>query len=63
MGAPCEPSGGCIAFRRAAFEAAGMYPEWLTFAGEDFLFNNTMNAIGLPIYYQPDLLAFWERPS
>lgn len=64
VGAPCDPSGGNIAFRRAAFEAAGMYPEWMTFAGEDFLFNATMNAIGLPIYYQPEALNFWEgRPD
>jgi len=60
VGAPCDPSGGNIAFRRAAFEAAGMYPEWMTFAGEDFLFNATMNAIGNSIYYQPDALNYWE---
>jgi GT2 family glycosyltransferase len=63
-GAPCDPSGGSIAFRRAAFEAAGGYPEWLTLTGEDFLFNATMNAIGQPIYYQPEALTFWEgRPD
>ena len=64
VGAPCDPSGGNIAFRRTAFETAGMYPEWMTFAGEDFLFNATMNALGFSIYYQPDALNFWEgRPD
>lgn len=60
VGATCDPSGGCIAFRRAAFEAAGMFPEWMTFAGEDFLFNATMNGMGLSIYYQPAAQTFWE---
>ena len=63
VGAMCDPSGGNIAFRRHAFEAAGGFPEWLTFAGEDFLFNATMNRIGFPIYYQPDALTFWEGRS
>jgi cellulose synthase/poly-beta-1,6-N-acetylglucosamine synthase-like glycosyltransferase len=60
VGAPCDPSGGNIAFRRAAFEAAGMFPEWMTFAGEDYLFTMTMNAIGCAIYYQPDALNYWD---
>lgn len=64
VGTPCDPSGGCIAFRRAAFEAAGMFPEWMTFAGEDFLFNATMNGMGYHIYYQPEAQTFWEgRPD
>jgi glycosyltransferase involved in cell wall biosynthesis len=63
-GAPCDPSGGNLAFRRGAFEAAGGFPDWLTFAGEDYLFNATMNRIGYPIYYQPDALTQWEgRPN
>jgi hypothetical protein len=41
-----------------------MYPEWMTFAGEDFLFNATMNAMGFPIYYQPEAQTYWEgRPD
>ena len=63
VGAPCDPSGGCIAFRRAAFAAAGMFPEWMTFAGEDFLFNATLNTMGFHIYYQPEALNFWEGRS
>jgi glycosyltransferase involved in cell wall biosynthesis len=63
VGAACDPSGGCIAFRRQAFEAAGMYPEWMTFAGEDFLFNATLNALGYSIFYQPDAQNFWEGRS
>ncbi|MBW8865052.1 MAG: glycosyltransferase [Verrucomicrobia bacterium] len=63
VGAPSDPSGGNIAFRRHAFEAAGGFPEWLTFAGEDFLFNATMNRIGFPIYWQPEALVFWEGRS
>ena len=64
VGRACDPSGGCVAFRREAFTAAGMFPEWLTFAGEDFLFNATMNAMGFKIYYQPEAQTFWEgRPD
>lgn len=63
VGAQCDPSSGNVAYRRAAFEAAGGYPEWMTFAGEDFLFNATLNALGFSIYYQPGAVTFWDGRS
>jgi glycosyltransferase involved in cell wall biosynthesis len=63
VGEMCDPSGGNIAFRRDAFFAGGGFAEWLTFAGEDFLFNAMMSRIGLPIYYQPEALTLWEGRS
>ena len=62
-GAQCDPSSGNVAYRREAFEAAGGYPEWMTFAGEDFLFNATLNAIGFTMHYQPEAVTFWEGRS
>jgi GT2 family glycosyltransferase len=64
VGETCDPSSGNVAFRRAAWAAVGGYAEWLTFAGEDFLFNANLNRTGFTIYYQPDALVFWSaRPD
>jgi glycosyltransferase involved in cell wall biosynthesis len=64
VGADCNPSSRNIAYRRAAWEAIGGYPEWLTFAGEDQVFNLNMQFAGFNYYYQPSALVTWEaRPD
>jgi len=41
------PSSRNIAMRRKAWECVGGYPEWLTLAGEDALFNYELHAAGV----------------
>ena len=57
------PSSRSLAFRRAAFEAAGGYPEWLPI-GEDMYLNQRWAELGLRIEPVPSALAWWRvRPT
>lgn len=64
------PSARSVAFRRAAFDTAGGYPEWLSI-GEDMLLNLRWRALGVRmelaeravVYRRPraDLGAYWRQ--
>jgi N-acetylglucosaminyl-diphospho-decaprenol L-rhamnosyltransferase len=54
------PSSRSIAFRRAAWEAVGGYPEWLDY-GEDLVFDLALRAAGYRFVWTPDAVV-WFRP-
>ncbi len=54
------PSSRSVAFRRAAWEAVGGYPEWLDF-GEDLVFDLALHTAGHRFVWTPDA-AVWFRP-
>jgi glycosyltransferase involved in cell wall biosynthesis len=57
------PSSRSVAFRRAAFEAAGGYPEWLDI-GEDMFIDVRWRELGLDMRLAPDAVAYWRpRPT
>ena len=58
------PSSRSVAFTRAAWQAAGGYPEWLTHAAEDTLFNYSLLASGSQFVAAPGAIVDWElRPN
>lgn len=57
------PSSRSVAFRRAAWEQAGRYPEWLDYC-EDVVFDLALRREGVRQRFVPDaLVAFRPRPS
>jgi glycosyltransferase involved in cell wall biosynthesis len=57
------PSSRSVAFTRAAFDAAGGYPEWLPI-GEDMYLNHRFVATGGRIEPATDAVVYWTlRPS
>jgi len=57
------PSGRSVAFRRAAIEAAGGYPEWLDI-GEDMYVDHRWRQLGLDMRPATDAVANWRlRPT
>ena len=57
------PSSRSVAFRRAAWERAGRYPEWLDYC-EDVVFDLALRREGVRQRFVPDaLVAFRPRPS
>ena len=57
------PSSRSVAFRRAAWERAGRYPEWLDYC-EDVVFDLALRREGLRQQFVPAaLVAFRPRPS
>lgn len=57
------PSSRSIAFRKAAWRAAGGYPEWLDYC-EDLLFDLQLKKDGAVFVFVPDAIASWNaRPS
>ncbi len=57
------PSSRSVAFRRAAFEAAQGYPEWLDI-GEDMYLDLRWRELGLDMRLAPDAVAWWRpRPT
>jgi GT2 family glycosyltransferase len=50
------PSSRSVAFRRAAWEAVGGYPEWLDY-GEDLVFDLALRAAGERFVWTPDAVA------
>jgi cellulose synthase/poly-beta-1,6-N-acetylglucosamine synthase-like glycosyltransferase len=64
VGGDCRPSSRNVAFRRKAWESVGGYPEWLTLAAEDALFNANLHFAGIRFFYQPSAVVKWEaRPD
>jgi glycosyltransferase involved in cell wall biosynthesis len=57
------PSGRSVAFRRAAIEAVGGYPEWLDI-GEDMYVDRRWRELGLDMRFAPGAVAWWRlRPN
>jgi cellulose synthase/poly-beta-1,6-N-acetylglucosamine synthase-like glycosyltransferase len=56
------PSGRSVAFRRAAWQAAGGYPEWTAFS-EDTLFGLALKRAGAHFRFVPGALVFWEMAA
>jgi glycosyltransferase involved in cell wall biosynthesis len=64
------PSSRSVAFRRAAWQAVGGYPEWLDY-GEDLVFDLALKAAGYRFAFvpaavvrfrpRPTLRAFWQQ--
>ena len=62
-GASFLPSSRSIAFRKAAAEAIGGYPEWLDFC-EDLVFDLRLRERGGPFAFAPEALVYFRpRPS
>jgi glycosyltransferase involved in cell wall biosynthesis len=53
------PSSRSIAFRRAAWERAGGYPEWLDFC-EDLIFDLRLRDSGPPFAFAPRAIAYFR---
>lgn len=57
------PSSRSVAFRRATYDAAGGYPEWLD-VGEDMLLDLELRRIGADMRLAPDAITMWRvRPT
>ncbi len=50
-----------IAFRRRVWEAVGGYPEWLTLAAEDALYNFELHALEMRFAPNPNAVVRWEE--
>lgn len=53
------PSSRSVAFRKAAWQAARGYPEWL-YAAEDTLFNVRMRQLGFRFVFARDAVVHWR---
>ncbi len=53
------PSGRSVAFRRAAWEQAGGYPEW-AWHNEDTPFGRTLRQVGAKFHFEPEALVVWR---
>lgn len=53
------PSSRSIAFTKSIWEKANGYPEYLTFAGEDTLFDKKLKKIGAKFYFEKDAIVYW----
>ncbi len=56
------PSSRSIAYRKAAWEAVGGYPEWLDYC-EDLIFDLRLRQAGLRFAFAPDALAYFRPRS
>ncbi|MDD7792755.1 glycosyltransferase [Clostridium sp. 'White wine YQ'] len=54
------PSSRSIAFRKSAWKSVGGYPEHLSFAGEDTLFDIRLKEKNNKFFFQKDAIVFWE---
>jgi len=58
------PSGRSVAFRKSAWKKVDGYPEWLTFAGEDTLFDLNLKKAGCKFVFAPNAIVYWKvRPN
>src|SRR5699024_1302604 len=53
------PSSRSIAFRKAAWQTVGGYPEWLDYC-EDLVFDLRLKAIAAPQAFAPDALVYYR---
>jgi cellulose synthase/poly-beta-1,6-N-acetylglucosamine synthase-like glycosyltransferase len=69
LGRPWEsksflPSSRSIAFTKEAWQRVGGYPEWLTLAAEDTLFNKSLIDSGIKFVPAPKAIVYWNvRPN
>lgn len=57
------PSSRSLAYKKEVWAKVGGYPEWLTFAGEDTLFDLQIIKKGYKIIFQPQAVVFWRPRS
>lgn len=57
------PSSRSIAFRKDAWKTVGGYPENLTMAGEDTLFDLNLKKAGFRFVFAPKAVVFWQPRS
>jgi polysaccharide pyruvyl transferase CsaB len=57
------PSSRSLAMRKASWARAGAYPEWLTDAGEDTLFDYQLKALEERWAFVPQARVRWQAPS
>ena len=57
------PSGRSMAVKRSAFLRAGRFPEYLTFAGEDSLFDYYLKSTSERVAFVPDAFVAWQAPQ
>lgn len=57
------PSSRSIAFRKSVWEKAGGYPEHLTDAGEDTLFDYHAKVVSRNWAFVPEAMVFWRAPD
>lgn len=56
------PSSRSIAFRKAAWQTVGGYPEWLDYC-EDLIFDLRLRAVSAPQVFAPDALVYYRPHS
>jgi len=56
------PSGRSLALRKNLYEAVGGYPEHVSFAGEDTLFDCFLKTAAKKIAFVPDAYCYWVMP-
>lgn len=58
------PSSRSVAFKKSAWKKVGGYPERLTFAGEDTLFDLNLKKAGFKFAFAPQAVVYWKvRPN
>jgi glycosyltransferase involved in cell wall biosynthesis len=57
------PSSRSIAFTKAAWEAVGGYPEWVTLTGEDSFFDIELKRACRHWAFAAEAVVFWQAPS
>ena len=57
------PSSRSVAFTKSIWERVGGYPEWLTDAGEDTLFDLTLKMIQADWAFVPEAIVYWQAPE
>lgn len=57
------PSARSLALKRSIFEDVGGFPEFLTFAAEDSLFDYYLKGKAKIIYFVPDAFVLWNIPD
>ena len=57
------PSARSVAMRKDVFERTGGYPEHLTLAGEDSLFDLYLKTCTRRLAFVPDAIAYWKFPT
>ncbi len=57
------PSSRSIAYKKSIHEKIKGYPEWLTFAGEDTLFDLNLGKITLAWAFVPEASVYWNTPK
>ncbi len=57
------PSSRSIAYKKSIHEKIRGYPEWLTFAGEDTLFDLNLGKITQAWVFVPEASVYWNTPK